>query len=87
MLLQDHDEVLHDGAKVPSDGELFERYNKVFASLFPRLAPAEAVTKLAVCVLMEAATARHAEVAPHVLAGLEVQVLDCAYRNFDLLKT
>jgi hypothetical protein len=36
------------------------------------------VAELAVRILVEAAAARHAEVAPHVLARLEIQVLDCA---------
>jgi hypothetical protein len=58
------------------DGELLERDHQVLARLLARFAPAEAVTELAVGVLVQAAAARHREVAPHVLARLEVQVLD-----------
>ena len=49
----------------------------------PVFAPAEAVAELAVGVLVEAATARHAEVAPHVLGRLEVQILGIEHHSID----
>ena len=44
----------------------------------PCFPPAEAVSKLAVSKLMKASTTGHAEVAPHILAWLEVEVLQGA---------
>ena len=43
--------------------------------ILPCLSPAETMSKLAVGKLVQATAARHTEVAPHILAGLKVQVL------------
>ena len=52
-LLQDHDEVLHDSPEVSSEPELPESHHQVLPGLLPGLPPAEAVTKLAVGILVQ----------------------------------
>ena len=45
---------------------------------FPGLSPAKAMAELGVCKLMQSSGSTDTEVAPHVLAAAEVQLLHCA---------
>ena len=70
--LQQCDEVLHSRSEIPSDGQLLQSKDHIPPSNLPRLSPAEAVTKLRICKLVETARSCHAEVAPHVVAAAKI---------------
>lgn len=69
---------LDSGGKVTADGQLLKGDNHGVAGVLARLAPGKAVSKLRVGKLVQAARGTHAEIAPHVDAAAERQLLHCS---------